>query len=68
MLVALGLVVAVVLLAIHARPDMRMCRWREDRTGHAEDRRKFVCAACGAVMFTGPGQPPRRCARGDPKE
>jgi hypothetical protein len=61
MLVALGLVLAVVLVAIYSRPAMRGCRWREDRAAHrAAGRTAWRCAACGATAETD-GIAPRRC-------
>jgi len=67
MLVAIGLIVAVILVAVYARPDMRQCRWREDRTGDTATAKKYVCAACGAVALTETRRPPRRCLRRAPE-
>lgn len=61
MIVVIGLLVAFVLVLLFSSPQTRQCRWRADRTGDRGEERKFVCAACGAVAYTGSGKPPDRC-------
>jgi hypothetical protein len=57
MIYIIALIVAIVLVAIYARPDMRADRSR-DRDGQSYWR----CAACGAEAFT-EGKPPADCLR-----
>ncbi|TNF22145.1 MAG: hypothetical protein EP318_04640 [Rhodobacteraceae bacterium] len=60
MIVALGLLIAFVLVLIFSRPATRNCRWREYPRGAESDWR---CAFCGAAT-TGPrGRKPRTCHR-----
>ncbi len=67
MLIVLGLVVAFILVVIFARPEMRACRWREDRRASAPGRTAYRCAACGARAFTSTGKPPLDCHKDTPQ-
>ena len=61
MLVAAGLVVAFVLIAVFSNRRTRACRWREYPRDGAESR--WACVQCGAET-TGPrGRPPQVCLR-----
>lgn len=62
MIYLIGLVVVFVLVAIFARPDMRACRWRADRSRDRDGESYWRCAACGAECFTA-GKPPQDCLR-----
>lgn len=62
MIYIIGFVLAIVLVAICARPDMRACRWRADRSRDAEGQSYWRCAACGAERFT-EGDPPDLCLK-----
>lgn len=57
----LGLIVAVVCVAIYARRTAatRACRWREDRAGSKGALVKFNCVTCGAEAFRANGKPDR---------
>ncbi len=67
--VAIGLVIAFIIVALYARRNRgtRRCRWREDRTGNRGPLRKYICAACGAEAFTAAKGPPRDCKSHLPK-
>lgn len=62
MIYIIALIVAIVLVAIYARPDMRACRWRADRSRDRDGQSYWRCAACGAEAFTD-GKPPGDCLR-----
>ncbi|MCD1619788.1 hypothetical protein ACFSDD_15835 [Salipiger marinus] len=63
MIVALGLVIAFVLLLIFTNRKTRLCRWRETRR---EGDSQWRCIYCGAKT-TGPrGKTPETCFRPDP--
>ncbi len=63
MLIALGFIIAVVIVGFYARrgAPTRNCRWRADRTGDKGSLRKYRCAACGAEAFTASDGPPDIC-------
>lgn len=63
MLVAVGLLIAFVIVVMYERQNKltRKCRWRADRTGDEGDLHKYRCAACGAEVFTTTNGPPREC-------
>ena len=63
MLVIVGLVIAFVLVAIYAKPKIRACRWREDRTVSMPGQTAFHCVGCGARTFTSNGKPPLDCLK-----
>ena len=63
MIYLIGIVLAFVLIAIFARPEMRGCRWRADRSRDHDGASFYRCAACGAEDFTVNGKPPKRCLR-----
>lgn len=60
--ILIGLVLALVLIALFSNRATRRCRWREyPRAGADSD---WKCVHCGAGT-TGPrGKPPRDCLRG----
>ncbi|WP_323768389.1 hypothetical protein [Marinovum sp.] len=60
MIVALGLIVAFVLLLLFSRPALRKCRWRETR---GADESLWRCAYCGAETKGARGVPPAVCLR-----
>ena len=61
MIVVVGLIIAFVLVAIHARRETRVCRWREHREGGGDRRTRWRCAACGAEIVTADGKAPKVC-------
>lgn len=65
MIVALGLVVAFVLVAFATlmSKTTRVCRWRADRRLDAEGQSYFRCASCGGEAFTEDGAPPKLCRK-----
>jgi hypothetical protein len=69
MLVALGLLIAFLVVLLYARRNrgLRRCRWRADSTGDRGTLRKYRCAACGAEAFTAEKGAPRRCHADLPK-
>ncbi len=60
MLVALGLIVAFVLVAVYSNPKRRTCRWREYRQSSGTT---WHCIQCGAQVTAPPGRPPQDCFR-----
>ncbi|MGR3323104.1 MAG: hypothetical protein ACU0DK_14370 [Pseudooceanicola sp.] len=63
MLYLIAIIVTFVLIAIYARPEMRACRWRADRSRDSAGGTFWRCAACGAETVTEDGKPPRQCLR-----
>ncbi|WP_375689094.1 hypothetical protein [Pseudooceanicola sp. LIPI14-2-Ac024] len=63
MIYLVGLVVAIVLVAIFSKPEMRGCRWRADRSRDRDGQAFWRCAACGSETFTDNGKPPDLCLR-----
>lgn len=61
MLIIAGFILAFVLILVFSNRATRNCRWRAERSGDCEGRRKYRCATCGAEAFTETGQPPRVC-------
>ena len=59
----IGLAVAFVVIALttRMRGPRRHCRWRADRTGSRDGQFRFVCAACGAEVFTDTSRLPTTC-------
>lgn len=66
--IALGLLIAFLIVALYARRrgTTRACRWRADRTGDRDGMHRYICAACGHEAFTKDGRPPRICKAGEP--
>ena len=60
MLILVGLILALVLIAIFSNRATRQCRWRERRDG---DDSLFRCVHCGAETRAARGQPPKTCLR-----
>ena len=42
------------------RRHVRLCRWREDRSGAKGALMRYTCVACGAEAYRAKG-PPDRC-------
>ena len=63
MIVAAGLILAFVLIAVFSNRATRHCRWRENRAGAATT---WHCAYCGATTGGERGQPPQTCHRARP--
>ncbi|MBP0481456.1 hypothetical protein [Sagittula salina] len=61
MLIPVLVILAFVLLLIFNRPETRLCRWREYRTGEGA---RWTCVACGATVLGRAGERPDRCLRG----
>ena len=61
--IALGLLVAFVLIVLLANRRTRACRWRQDRTKAQPGAMAWRCAACGAETVTEGVRPPRICLR-----
>ena len=67
MFIVIGLIIAFILVAIYARPGMRNCRWREERSASRTGQTAYRCAACGARAFTTTGKPPLDCLKDTPQ-
>lgn len=67
--IVLGLIIALVIVAIFARRNRttRNCRWRADKTGDKGNLSKYRCVTCGATGFSATGGPPRDCKSTLPK-
>lgn len=63
MIVAVGLLVAFVLVLMFSSPGTRACRWRADRKRDAGGKSFYACAACGAHSLCADGKPPTVCLR-----
>lgn len=63
MIVAVGLLVAFVLVLMFSSPGTRACRWRADRKRDADGQSFYACAACGAGILCADGKPPTTCLR-----
>ncbi len=61
MIVVAGLIIAFVLILVFSNRQIRLCRWREDRSGSGKGEKRFRCMACGAEDFTRTGKQPLDC-------
>lgn len=61
--IAIGLIIAFVLVALLSNRKTRACRWRADRSQDSEQGSYFRCMQCGAEMRTTRGRPPTECLR-----
>lgn len=61
MFVAIGLLIAFVLIIIFSNAATRNCRWRQDRTRDEDGKRYYHCLNCGHETFTDTGKPPKIC-------
>lgn len=61
MFIPIGLIVAFILIAVFARREMRLCRWRMDRTQDRDGMQFYRCAACGAEVLVPQGKTPQDC-------
>ena len=43
------------------------CRWKLDSLQPYNERKRWVCSACGGISFTGGRKPPVTCRRYDPR-
>lgn len=60
MVIIVGIVIALIVIAVLANPATRHCRWRE-YPGDGQSR--WRCAACGAETTAPRGTPPKVCLR-----
>ena len=61
--IAIGLIVAFVLVALLSNRKTRACRWRADRSQDSEQGGFYRCMQCGAETRTAHGHPPKICLR-----
>ena len=59
MLILLGLVVALILIAVFANRETRACRWREYPRSDTEST--WTCLQCGAETPGSRGRAPQSC-------
>ncbi|MCI5038273.1 MAG: hypothetical protein MRY81_01180 [Donghicola eburneus] len=65
MIVAVGLVIAFVLVLIFSNRQTRNCRWRENRRNDRDGQRYYHCVSCGAETWGDPKHPPKVCLKPD---
>jgi hypothetical protein len=63
MLIPLGLLIAFIVVALVTlrRRTTRTCRWRAERTGDADGKYFYRCAACGAEAWQAKDRAPNFC-------
>ncbi|TKZ22439.1 hypothetical protein FAP39_00780 [Shimia litoralis] len=61
--ILIGLVIALVLVAVLSNRKTRNCRWRADRSRNVDDQHFHICMSCGATCLTQSPKSPQECLK-----